>query len=122
MIFPDVTLYHTIHFERPGAMHYARWMAKSIKSSKIFSFRGEFRLTARETKNLRKNSYFHCFSLHQGLVHLHFCNHCSKTRFGTDARVNLIQRTKFVCSTRCYWKINPSFTVYKWRISYFVII
>lgn len=39
-------------------MHHARWMAKAIYSLKIFLFRSEFKLPARETKNLREICIF----------------------------------------------------------------
>ncbi|CAH1110777.1 unnamed protein product [Psylliodes chrysocephalus] len=58
LIFLDDTPNHITHFKRPGAMHHARWMAKAIYSLKIFLFRSEFKLTARETKNLREICIF----------------------------------------------------------------
>lgn len=39
-------------------MHHARWMAKAIYSLKMFLFRREFELTARETNNLREICMF----------------------------------------------------------------
>lgn len=41
-----------IHVQAPGAFHRARWMAKLIYSLKIFLFRSQFRLTAREMSSL----------------------------------------------------------------------
>lgn len=40
-------------FRNPGPMHHARWMSKAIYSLKVYMFRDEFRLTPRETANLR---------------------------------------------------------------------
>lgn len=40
-------------FRQPGPMHHARWMSKAIYSLKVYMFRDEFRLTSRETANLR---------------------------------------------------------------------
>ncbi|KAK0169815.1 hypothetical protein PV328_010453 [Microctonus aethiopoides] len=54
MIFLDDTSNQIIHFKRPGGMRHTRWMVKTIYSLKMFLFRGEFRLTARETINLRE--------------------------------------------------------------------
>ena len=41
-----------IRFKAPGAIHHARWMAKALYSLKIWMFRGQFRLTAREERGL----------------------------------------------------------------------
>ena len=42
----------------PGAMHQARWMSKIIYSFKIWMFRSQFTLTAREEKGLRELCIF----------------------------------------------------------------
>lgn len=47
-----------IRLMAPGAMHQARWMAKILYSIKIWMFREQFRLTAREEKSLRDISLF----------------------------------------------------------------
>lgn len=41
-----------VHIHAPGAFHRARWMAKLIYSMKIFIFRSQFKLTARESSAL----------------------------------------------------------------------
>uniref|UniRef100_A0A2S2PCY9 Uncharacterized protein n=1 Tax=Schizaphis graminum TaxID=13262 RepID=A0A2S2PCY9_SCHGA len=43
---------------RPGALHRARWMAKLIYSLKIFLFRSQFKLTARELSALEAFNVF----------------------------------------------------------------
>lgn len=47
-----------IHFQAPGAMHRARWMAKVIYAIKIWLFRDQFRLTASEEKGIRDLAVF----------------------------------------------------------------
>jgi len=47
------------HFAAPGAMHQARWMAKVIYTFKVWMFRSQFRLTAREQKALRDLCIFY---------------------------------------------------------------
>jgi len=44
----------------PGAMHRARWMAKLLYCVKIWMFKQQFRLTAREETGLREMSLFCC--------------------------------------------------------------
>ncbi|KAG0719104.1 hypothetical protein GWK47_007383 [Chionoecetes opilio] len=41
-----------IRFRRPGAHHHARWMAKLIYAVKIYLFRGQANLTARESAGI----------------------------------------------------------------------
>src|SRR6218665_3403561 len=41
-----------VHIRTPGAIHRARWMAKLIYSLKIFIFRSQFKMTARELSAL----------------------------------------------------------------------
>ena len=53
LIFLGVAPARGVRFRTPGAFHHARWMAKAIYSFKIWMFRGQFRLTAREEKGLR---------------------------------------------------------------------
>lgn len=45
-------------FMAPGPMHHARWMSKVIYSLKVWLFRSQFKLTARETKGLREVAIF----------------------------------------------------------------
>ena len=47
-----------IRFRKPGAYHHARWMAKIIYCFKIYLFRGQFKLTSRETKQLLEFNLF----------------------------------------------------------------
>ena len=47
-----------IRIMAPGAMHQARWMAKAIYGLKVFMFRSQFNLTAREIKALRLFNLF----------------------------------------------------------------
>lgn len=45
-------------FRAPGALHRARWMAKAIYSLKMFLFKGQLNLTAREQNGLSNISVF----------------------------------------------------------------
>ena len=47
-----------IRIMAPGAMHQARWMAKAIYGLKVFMFRSQLNLTAKETKALRLFNLF----------------------------------------------------------------
>lgn len=47
-----------VFFKRPGAIHYARWMAKAIYCLKIFIFRDEFGLSKNELTGLRQLCIF----------------------------------------------------------------
>jgi hypothetical protein len=49
-----------IHIQAPGACHRARWMAKLIYCLKIYLFRSQFKLTARELASL---GHFNTFVL-----------------------------------------------------------
>ncbi len=53
LIFLGMMPADKIKFRIPGPMHHARWMSKAIYSLKIFIFRNEFKLTAREEKSLQ---------------------------------------------------------------------
>lgn len=53
LIFLGESPYKGIRFKAPGAMHHARWLAKALYALKMFMFRGQFRLLARELKGLR---------------------------------------------------------------------
>ena len=46
------------HFRLPGAVHQARWMAKVIYCFKIMLFREQFKLTAKERKNINEFCLF----------------------------------------------------------------
>src|SRR5262249_49853891 len=46
------------HIIAPGAYHRARWMAKLIYCLKIYLFRSQFNLTARELQGLREFNVF----------------------------------------------------------------
>ena len=48
----------TIGFRTPGALHDARWMAKSIYSLKIYLFRDQIKLSSREQKGLQSICQF----------------------------------------------------------------
>lgn len=45
-------------FHHPGADHHARWMSKAVYSLKIYLFREQFHLTAREKKGLADFNVF----------------------------------------------------------------
>ena len=45
-------------FRAPGPVHHARWMAKAIYSIKIWMFRVQFQLTAKEERGLRDMALF----------------------------------------------------------------
>lgn len=47
-----------LHFRQPGAYHLARWMAKAIYCLKIFLFRQQFKLNAREEKAVQRICWF----------------------------------------------------------------
>lgn len=46
------------HFRAPGAVHHARWMSKVIYAIKVWIFRGQFRLTSREERSLKRIGLF----------------------------------------------------------------
>jgi hypothetical protein len=52
LIYLGVTPQSEIRFRAPGAMHQARWMAKVIYTMKIWMFRSQFKLTAKEEAGL----------------------------------------------------------------------
>jgi hypothetical protein len=58
LIFLGITPPRGIRFVAPGAMHQARWMSKIIYTFKIWMFRKQFSLTAREEKGLRELCIF----------------------------------------------------------------
>lgn len=45
-------------FHAPGPMHRARWMARAIYSIKVWLFRSQFKLTARESRGLLRVNIF----------------------------------------------------------------
>jgi hypothetical protein len=47
-----------VHISAPGACHRARWMAKIIRSSKIYLFRSQFHLTPAELTGLQQFNAF----------------------------------------------------------------
>lgn len=49
-----------VRFMAPGAMHRARWMAKLLYCMKVWMFKKQFKLTAREETALRDMSLFGC--------------------------------------------------------------
>ena len=53
LLFLGASPSQKFRFKAPGANHHARWMAKIIYSFKIWMFRKQFTLTAREQKGLR---------------------------------------------------------------------
>ena len=48
-------------FRAPGPMHHARWMSKAIYALKVWMFRQQFKLTAREESGLRSICIFVCW-------------------------------------------------------------
>lgn len=54
MIFLGQAPPRGIHFQAPGPMHHARWMSTVLYSLKIWMFRGQFKLTAKEESNLKE--------------------------------------------------------------------
>lgn len=52
MIYLGQTPPRGIHFLFPGAMHRARWMSKVIYSSKMWLFRGQFKMTKTEHQGI----------------------------------------------------------------------
>lgn len=53
IIFLGETPTSGVSFRAPGAFHHARWMAKAIYCLKIYLFREQFHLTAREISGIR---------------------------------------------------------------------
>ena len=47
-----------VHFQAPGAMHRARWMAKVIYAIKMWLFRGQFKMTVAEERGIRDLATF----------------------------------------------------------------
>lgn len=47
-----------VAFMAPGAMHHARWMAKVLYAIKLWLFRQQFKLAAREEKGVRDLALF----------------------------------------------------------------
>ncbi|KAJ8404560.1 hypothetical protein AAFF_G00338270 [Aldrovandia affinis] len=47
-----------VRFLAPGPMHHARWMSKAIYALKVWMFRSQFKLTAREEKGLQQIAVF----------------------------------------------------------------
>jgi len=58
LIFLGITPPRGIRFVAPGAMHQARWMSKIIYTFKMWMFRKQFPLSAREEKGLRELCIF----------------------------------------------------------------
>ena len=58
LIFLGSTPSHGTKFPAPGPMHQACWMAKAIYSLKVWLFRSQFKLTARESLGLRDLNIF----------------------------------------------------------------
>lgn len=57
-IFLGVAPKDNFTFKQPGAMSHARWMSKAIYCLKIFIFREQFKLSARELNGLRQICIF----------------------------------------------------------------
>jgi len=47
-----------VRFRVPGPMHHARWMSKVLYSIKVWLFRAQFKLTAKEEKNIKELCLF----------------------------------------------------------------
>ena len=58
LIFLGRKQLQSVTFRAPGPMHQARWMARAIYSLKIWLFRSQFKLTARESQGLRDLNIF----------------------------------------------------------------
>ena len=58
IVFLGDVPFRGIHFQAPGPMHRARWMAKIIYSMKIWMFRSQFTLTSNEEHCLRDMCIF----------------------------------------------------------------
>ncbi len=86
----------SVHIQVPGAFHHARWMAKLIYSMKIFLFRSQFRLTAREMSGL---SHFNSFVLKVYLKAWFTCA-CASSAPRNDLQL--------LCELENYKKINES--------------
>ena len=70
------------HFNKPGAFHHARWMAKVIYCIKIYLFRQQFDITEREEKALLE------FNLFSALLYMPAWFQCS---FPAEAPLNDLQ-------------------------------
>lgn len=58
LLFLGVKISKNVNVHAPGALHRARWMAKIIYSMKIYLFRSQIKLTARELLSLRDFNIF----------------------------------------------------------------
>ena len=58
IIFLGTSTPRGVRFNAPGAIHQARWMAKTIYTFKVWLFRFQFHLTARKVKGLRDMCIF----------------------------------------------------------------
>jgi len=58
LVFLGATPADKVKFRAPGPMHLARWMSKAIYSLKVWLFRGQFKLTARESRGLLDMNIF----------------------------------------------------------------
>lgn len=69
-----------VTFRPPGAMHHARWMSKTLCSLKIFLFRKQFKLTARQSRGPATLNVFFDPLLYQALVPMFRSMRCCKNR------------------------------------------
>lgn len=76
----------------PGPTSHARWMAKGIYDLKMFLFREQFTLIARELKGCRDVCIFFGTTLHQIMVWLYKCHCSSKSRFTFFERFRCIRK------------------------------
>lgn len=58
LIFIGCNSSREIKLHPPGALHHARWMSKAIYSLKIYLFRNEFKMIAKEMKAIREICIF----------------------------------------------------------------
>ena len=98
-------------FRAPGPTHHARWMAKAIYALKIFLFKTQFKLTARESKNITDLALF---------VSLVYVKQWNEAPRGIRAPLNDI---KFLSVLKTYpnqavaSKIHAAFSRHLWFLS-----
>lgn len=77
-------------FHAPGPTHHARWMAKGIYALKLYLFREQFKLTKRESKNIKDLALF---------VSLVYIKYWNEAPLGIQAPQNDI---KLLCVLKTY--------------------
>ena len=86
------------NFRRPGAMHYARWMAKGIYALKVYLFRTEFRLTPTEQRQVTDIALF------VSLVYIKYWNEAPLAAYAPLNDVQFWTKTPLALVTKLRWR------------------